>query len=92
MAGTTPVTIVEHILLHHEGFHPLTVTDDPVHHQRVLKPGKANDKKKKKKKKKKNENKNQTIIKIGIEEKKEKEKNLLKSMCNLHMRIFILHS
>ena len=72
MAGTTPVTIVEHILLHHEGFHPLTVTDDPVHHQRVLKPGKANDKKKKKKKK--NENKNQTIIKIGIEEKKRKRK------------------
>ena len=32
VADTTPVAIVEHILLHHEGFHPITVTDDPVHH------------------------------------------------------------
>ena len=33
VADTTSVAIVEHILLHHEGFHPLTVTDDSVHHQ-----------------------------------------------------------
>ena len=50
-----------------------------------MKPGKANDKKKRKRMR--------TKIKqlLKLELKKEKEKTLLKSMCNLHMRIFVLH-
>ena len=72
MAGTTPVTIVEHILLHHEGFHPLTVTDDPVHHQRVLKPEKANDKKKRKRKRMRTKIKQ--LLKLELKKKKKKKK------------------